>query len=58
MNKDSTLKPNAQCKVSDFMKDKNTWDVDKLRQMINNEIVVQKVLGIPLPQFNTEDSFC
>ena len=37
LGKDSTVLSNAQCIVSEFIKDNDHWGIDKLRIVINNE---------------------
>ena len=38
--------------------DSKIWDVDKLRTIMSNEEIIQKALGISLPYFSIENSFC
>ena len=54
----STPLPNPNCMVNEFINDDKTWKLQALRQVINDEHIVQKVLGIPLPFFDIEDSIC
>jgi len=49
---------NSQCMVSEFIKDDRTWNIPKLRSVIPDEQVLQKVIGIPLSITDVEDSFC
>jgi len=54
----STPPSNPECTVSEFITQDRTWNVRKLRSVISDEQVLQKVLGIPLPTSTVEDSFC
>ena len=54
----STPPSNPECTVSDFITADRTWNVPKLRRVISDEQVLQKVIGIPLPISDVEDSFC
>jgi len=52
----STPLSNPNCTVNAFINDDRTWKIQALRQVIHDEHVVQKVLGIPLPVSAIEDS--
>ena len=54
----STPLSNPDCTVSAFINDDRTWNIQALRHVISDEHVVQKVLGVPLPVSDIEDSFC
>jgi len=48
---------NFDLKVSDFIENKQ-WNIYKLRLYLNNQDIVHKVIGIPIPLTTIKDSFC
>jgi len=44
-------------KVSDFIEDKQ-WNGHKLNLYLRNPVIVQKIIGIPIPISDIKDSFC
>ena len=52
---DSCLHPCI--KVSEFILN-GQWDIQKLNQVIHNQLVLQKTIGIAIPIVATVDSFC
>ena len=57
MSLDEHMISNPAAKVCDFMHNKQ-WNVSVLAQTINNPIIVQKIIGIPIPFNEVQDSFC
>jgi len=57
MSLDEHMISNPAAKVCDFMHNKQ-WNVSMLAQTINNPIIVQKIIGIPIPFNEVQDSFC
>ena len=49
--------PNPDYRVSDFIQNQN-WNLGKLSQFINNQAIIQKIIGIPLPFTAMKDTFC
>ena len=49
---------NPQLRVSNFITRNRCWDEPAIRLLIHQDDIIEKILGIPLPQFPTEDSFC
>ena len=48
---------NLDLKVSEFIENKQ-WNVHKLGQYVNNQDIVNKIIGIPIPNSEIKDSFC
>jgi len=49
---------NPHPRVCEVITSDHCWDVKAIRFSVNHEDIVQKIIGIPLPQFLAEDSFC
>ena len=47
---------NFDLKVSDFIQHKQ-WNIQRLRLFINNQDIVHKIIGIPIPVTEIKDSF-
>ena len=56
LNMEDDIQPNIQTKVSEFIQDKK-WNVQKLHQYVNDHLVVQKIIGIPIPITKISDSY-
>ena len=53
---DSIVHPEA--KVCEFIQENSEWNVPKLKQVLNNHPIVQKIQGIPVPIYKSSDSLC
>jgi len=45
-------------KVSDFITQESKWDSSLLISVLNDHPIVKNFLGIPIPIYEREDSFC
>jgi len=48
---------NPDIKVCDFIQNQN-WNIGKFSQFINNQAIIQKIIGIPLPISSIKDTYC
>jgi len=54
----NSLPTNPDCTVSAFITPAKMWDIEKLRVVLNNDPIVNKIVGIPIPIFGQEDTCC
>ena len=50
--------PSPEARVSDFILQSHTWDIDKLKQTLSDHSIITKIQGITIPVHDMEDSFC
>ena len=55
---DSSTIANPQLRVCEVIISDHYWDVRAVRSLVNQEAIVQKIIGMPLSHSTTEDSFC
>ena len=58
MGLDTSNIPNPELRVCDIITEDTCWDIDKIRSLINQEDIIKKIIGIPLPLTEAEDSCC
>jgi len=62
LGKDSSMLSNPECndKIWDLTNPEcndKIWDLTKLHTTLNNDSIIQKILGIPIPIFEKKDTF-
>jgi len=45
-------------KVGDFITQQSQWDILRLKIVLNSHPIIEKIQGIPITMYETEDSFC
>ena len=50
--------PSPEARVSDFILQSHTWDIDKLKQTLSDHSIITKIQGITIPVHDMENSFC
>ena len=58
LGRDSSLLSNPDCTVGNFITRDKNWDLPKLRIVLDNDLIIQKLLGIPIRIFEKQDTFC
>ena len=48
--------PCPDAKVSDFITTDKTWDIDRLQHVISDRYLIHRILGVPLPISDIQDS--
>ena len=48
--------PYPEDKVCDFINTDKRWDIDRLQHVINDQSLIQRILGVPLPISDIQDS--
>jgi len=53
-----TTMQNLELRVCEVVTHDKDWDMHKIRSLISQDHIIHKIIGIPLPQTEAEDSFC
>ena len=49
---------NPKLRVCEVITHDKEWEIHKIRSLISQDHIIQKIIGIPLPHTEVEESFC